>query len=303
MTAFTLLDGALGTELTRRGCDTRLPLWSARALMDAPEIVRRIHADYAAAGAEVLTANTFRTNTRALARAGLPGQVDALTRVAVGLAREGAAGRARVAGSMAPVEDCYSPDLVPDDAALAREHTALANALAEAGCDLILVETMNMVREATIAAEAAARTGLPFWVSFTLGGDDRLLSGETLAEAVRAVLPLEPQAMLINCIPVAQVSSALRALRLAAGDDRLRIGAYANVGHVDDEVGWTLTDAVSPAAYATAAREWLALGASLIGGCCGTTPAHIAALSADKVFRDFSPQRHKDTKKFATPWT
>jgi S-methylmethionine-dependent homocysteine/selenocysteine methylase len=278
MSPFTFLDGALGTELTRRGCDTRLPLWSARALLDAPEVVRRIHADYAEAGAEVLTANTFRTNTRALTRAGLADQVSTLTHLAVTLAREGAAGRARVAGSIAPVEDCYSPDLVPDDASLAREHGELASALASAGCDLILVETMNTVREAAIAAKAAARTGLPLWVSFTLGGDDRLLSGESLAEAVRAIRPLGPEALLVNCIPVAQVSSALRALRDAAGDSRLRIGAYANVGHVDDEFGWTLTDAVSPAAYAAAAREWLTIGASLIGGCCGTTPAHIAAI-------------------------
>jgi S-methylmethionine-dependent homocysteine/selenocysteine methylase len=246
--------------------------------MDAPEVVRRIHADYAEAGAEVLTANTFRTNTRALARAGLPDQVAALTRLAVTLARAGAAGRARVAGSMAPVEDCYTPDLVPDDDALMREHAELANALADAGCDLILVETMNTVREAAIAAAAAARTGLPVWVSFTLGGDDRLLSGETLAEAVRAIRALGPEALLVNCIPVAQVSSALGELRQAIGDSRTRIGAYANVGHVDDEVGWTLTDAVSPSAYAVAAHEWLAIGASLIGGCCGTTPAHIAAI-------------------------
>ncbi len=279
MTKFTLLDGALGTELTRRGCDTRLPLWSARALMDAPEIVRRIHADYAEAGAEVLTANTFRTNTRALARAGFPDQVGALTRMAVELARAGAAGRARVAGSIAPVEDCYSPERVPDDDALTREHTELAVALAGAGCDLILVETMNTVREAAIAAAAAARTGLPIWVSFTLGGDDRLLSGKTLAEAVRAIRPLSPEAFLVNCIPVAQVTSALRALRSAVGESDIRIGAYANVGHVDDEVGWTLTDAVSPSAYVAAARGWLASGATLVGGCCGTTPAHSAALS------------------------
>ena len=75
------------------------------------------------------------------------------------------------------------------------------------------------------------------------------------------------------------MSSALRALRAAVGDTHIRIGAYANVGHVDDEVGWTLTDAVSPEAYATAARECLALGATLVGGCCGTTPAHISALN------------------------
>lgn len=279
MSAFTLLDGALGTELTRRGCDTRLPLWSARALLDAPEVVAQIHADYRAAGAEVLTANTFRTNRRALDKAGLGDQVAALTGRAVRLAREAAAG-ARVAGSMAPVEDCYTPSLVPDETALRAEHGELAAALAAAGCDLILVETMNTVREAKIAAEAAAATGLPLWVSFTLGADHALLSGETLTHALAAVRPLNPQAVLVNCIPVAQVAGALEALSAARGGWPVAFGAYANVGHVDDEVGWTLTDAVSPAAYAAVARGWRAQGATILGGCCGTSPAHIVALSA-----------------------
>lgn len=280
MSAITLLDGALGTELTRRGCDTSLPLWSARALLEAPDTVAAIHAEYAAAGARVLTANTFRTNTRALARAGLAGQSAALTARAVGLARSAAGPGIRVAGSMAPVEDCYSPWLVPGDAALRNEHAALAAALAAAGCDLILVETMNTVREAVIAAQAAAATGLPVWVSFTLDGQNRLLSGEPLAAAIAAVLPVRPQAALVNCIPVAQVDGALIDLRAALTDTGIPFGAYANVGHVDDTVGWTLTDAVSPAAYAAAARRWAALGATLIGGCCGTTPAHIRALDA-----------------------
>lgn len=279
MSTVTLLDGALGTELTRRGCDTTLPLWSARALLEAPDVVAAIHADYVAAGARVLTANTFRTNPRTLARAGLAGHTADLTARAVGLARSAAGSGIQVAGSMAPVEDCYSPWLVPDDAALRAEHAELAAALAAAGCDLILVETMNTVREAVIAARAAAATGLPVWVSFTLDPRNRLLSGETLAEAIAGLRPLRPQAALVNCIPVAQVDAALTDLRAALTETGTPFGAYANVGHVDDTVGWTLTDAVSPDAYAASARGWTALGASILGGCCGTTPEHVRAMN------------------------
>ncbi len=275
------LDGAMGTELTRRGVDTALPLWSAIALDSAPDTVRRIHADYADAGAEVLTANTFRTNLRALDKAGIAHRAGELTRRAVALAREAAGGRARVAGSIAPVEDCYSPGLVPGEAELAREHGELAATLAAAGVDLILVETMNTVREAVAACRAARATGKPLWVSFTLAPDNTLLSGETLEAAVAGVTPFTPEAVLVNCIPVAQCESALARLKGAladAGQGQIAFGVYGNVGHVDDAVGWTLTDAVTPAAYAQAATRWRALGARIIGGCCGTTPAHIAAL-------------------------
>jgi S-methylmethionine-dependent homocysteine/selenocysteine methylase len=185
----------------------------------------------------------------------------------------------KIAGSMAPVEDCYSPDLVPSDDELAAEHGELARHLADANVDLILAETHNTIREAVAAARAAHATGKPLWVSFTLGPDDHLLSGEALPDAVCAILPFDPQAVLVNCIPVAQVLSALRILR-AATPAHIPIGAYGNVGHVDETVGWTLTDAVTPAAYATAARVWRDLGATIIGGCCGTTPAHIRALTS-----------------------
>lgn len=281
MPNFLILDGAMGTELTRRGVDTHLPLWSAKALMDAPDVVAQIHADYVTAGAQVLTSNTFRTNVRALGKANLGHRARELTFTAVALARQAAQAGAnvKVAGSLAPVEDCYSPDLVPSEAELDAEHGELARNLADAGCDFILVETMNTIREAVAGAKAAAATGLPFWASFTLDSQNNLVSGESISAAVQAILPLQPQAMLVNCIPVAQVSGALGLLRAALDGSNIPFGAYGNVGHVDDEVGWTLTHAVSPAAYAEAAQDWQNLGASIIGGCCGTLPAHIAQLS------------------------
>ncbi len=98
----------------------------------------------------------------------------------------------RLAGSMAPVEDCYTPELVPEAEALYAEHAELARNLNDAGVDLFLVETMNTSREAFAAAARAARFGKPLWVSFTLAPDNHLLSGETLGRCVarpRAAAP------------------------------------------------------------------------------------------------------------------
>ena len=101
-----------------------------------------------------------------------------------------------------------------------------------------------------------------------------LLSGESITEAVRAVQRGWPAAILINCVPLAYIDRAFDELRAA---HRGPIGLYANVGHADDQVGWTLTDDVQPAAYAQHARRWIQQGAAIVGGCCGTTPDHIAA--------------------------
>ena len=282
MSDCVILDGAMGTELARRGVDTGLPLWSANALLHAPDMVRRIHLDYLMTGARVVTTDTFRTNLRTLERAGLRERMRELTFTAVELARQAAASANRsdvlIAGSIAPVEDCYSPELAPrDEAVLLAEHAALARQLAEAGCDLLLLETMNTVREAAAAARAAAQTGLPVWVSFMLGDDNRLLGGESLHDAVAAVRPYRPQAVLVNCLPVAQVSSALALLRDEVGAG-IQIGAYANAGHIGEQ-GWSMEDGVTPQDYAAAAIEWRAGGASIIGGCCGTTPEYIHAVT------------------------
>ena len=154
-----VLDGATGTELGRMGVETGGALFSAAALETAERIaaLREVHAGYARAGAQVITANTFRTNPR---KAGKSWRQ--LTTLAVQIARESGAA---VAGSLAPVEDCYRPDLRPDPEVALREHRELAGALAEAGCDLLLVETVAAADEGLAAVRAAAGTGLPVWVA------------------------------------------------------------------------------------------------------------------------------------------
>ncbi|MFY9552169.1 MAG: homocysteine S-methyltransferase family protein, partial [Thermoanaerobaculia bacterium] len=207
-----LLDAAMGTELQRRDLDTSLPLWSAAALLRDPELVWTIHTDEVAAGAQILTANTFRTHARSLGKAGLSERSSDLTVLAVRLARQAAAAPGReifVAGSLSPLEDCYRPDLVPEDAVLAREHGAQARFLAEAGVDLILAETHNTIREAVAALRAAKETGVPVVVSLVCDGEGRLLSGEPVAEAARALLPLEPDALGVNCVPAPRLEGDL----------------------------------------------------------------------------------------------
>ncbi len=209
-----------------------------------------------------------------------------LTVQAVHLAREAALNADHpvwVAGSQSPVEDCYTPHAVPDEATLAVAHAEIAELLAAAGVDLILVETQNTIREAVAAARAASQTGLPVLVSFVCGSNARLLSGETLIDAATAVLPFQPAGILVNCLPVATVPAAIAELKTLLPD--LPWGAYANAGCHDEQQGWIATPMQHPANYAAEAMKWRAAGAALIGGCCGTTPEHIrqiqVALSQD----------------------
>lgn len=288
-----LLDGAVGTELERRGVPTPPPLWSAAAIASHPDVVSQIHREYAQAGANILVANTFRTNPRALERAGHALDGAASNRQAVELAREAAKGAAQpiwIAASVAPVEDCYSPDLTPDDRALVAEHRRMADWLAAAQPDLIWIETMNSSREAAIAAAEAARVvhaaaGKPpgaFVVSFVVQDSGDLLSGDRLEDAIHAVSAFDPAAIGVNCIPPRGMAPILRRLSRITS---LPLIAYGHIGNARPLRGWNFADtAVTPAEYATYAREWLACGAKVGGGCCGTTPALIAALRKLRLF-------------------
>lgn len=275
-----LLDGATGTELERRGVASELPLWSARALLEAPETLLAVHRDYVAAGAEALVANTFRTQRRTLARAGVGEASATLTDRAVSIARRAAGTapdgrRVFVLGSAPPLEDCYRPGDVPEDDALAREHAEHAAALRRAGVDAVAVETMNTIREARAAAAAAREAGLPFVASFVCGADARLLSGEPLEEALETLDALDPLALGVNCVPPAVADACLPTL----GHGRRPVWLKANLGAPRRD-GPGRTEELGPEAFAERARAWVRAGAAAVGGCCGTTPAHVAALRA-----------------------
>jgi S-methylmethionine-dependent homocysteine/selenocysteine methylase len=273
-----LLDGATGTELNRRGLDTGLPMWSANALTNdhGLDTLRQIHRDYLDAGANILTTNTFRTHRRALIGTGYAARE--LTRRAVQVARDAIAGQPAeglyVAGSLAPLEDCYLPNRVPTDEECRAEHSERIQHLIEADVDLILIETMNTIREAVIAAKLAVSTGRPTLVSFVCDLDGQILSGESLTTAANILLPLGIAALGVNCGPAHALAKPLAELRAAVGPGFPLIG-YGNIGYADEVQGWVNTDAVEPSAYARYARDW---PVQIVGGCCGTTPAHIQHL-------------------------
>ena len=252
-----LLDGPMGTELLARGVPTHLPGWSAHALDTDPHEVSRI--------------NTFRTTPRVF-----PERWRDLTRGAVNLARGAAPKGHLIAGSIAPVEDCYRPDLSPPDAR--RLHELMARALVETGCDLLLCETFPHVGEALAALSAALGTGLPVWVGLTPGYRADLLTPSKLAEGGRQAASEGASAVLVNCVPAARGLEYLAMLRDAVPPPT-RVGIYANTGVAEAKQGWE-TRPVHPEAYADLAEAWFEAGASILGGCCGTGVPHIAALAA-----------------------
>ncbi|HEV8254690.1 MAG TPA: homocysteine S-methyltransferase family protein [Vicinamibacteria bacterium] len=289
-----VMDGGIGSELVKRGIR-----WRGHGMRTDAPAVQKLHEEYLDAGADVIRTNTFQLNRRIylnvfrnvdhMRHIGAPGlerRASELTRKAVELARAARdkSGRKEVAvaGVMSPLEHCFRPDLSPSDQAAAKEHREIADLLASAGADLLLLESMNTVREAEIAAEAAAATKLPVWASFVVDEKGQVLSGEPLADAVKAVRRHGVEAVLVNCAPPEDVARAIASLDGAAGKT---FGAYAHVGRFDPP-SWkfeffpqfTQTESWTPDRYAQAAGGWRAKGARILGGCCGTSPAHTRAL-------------------------
>src|SRR3989344_9335198 len=166
------LEGAVGTEILRRGFPTKLPLWSAKVLFEKPELLKKIYIDYIKAGADIITTNTFRTQRRTLAKAGLEDETERINRLAVEIAvqarKESKVERPiYIAGCMTTLEDCYRPDLVPSQKELEKEHKEQANILSKTPIDFFILETFNSINEAVVAVRAVYNTGKPFIISFT----------------------------------------------------------------------------------------------------------------------------------------
>jgi S-methylmethionine-dependent homocysteine/selenocysteine methylase len=293
-----LLDGGVATEVLRRGV-----YWRCHGIEQHREVVRQVHVDYLAAGADVIRTNTFQLNRRAylnlfhglehMRRIGaqdLEHKASRLIRQAVQLALEARqmAGRESdgkaIAGVISPLEHCFRPDLSPPAEQSGREHGEIIGEMKAAGVDFILLESMNRIGEARVACEAARAAGLPVWVSFVVREDGRLLGREPLDQAAHALETAGAEVIAANGAPLADVTAAAKELRRHRAGP---VGAFAHIGRYDPP-SWKFgfyprfngTDEVTPSMYLQAAREWKSAGVQVIGGCCGTTPDHIKALRA-----------------------
>ena len=292
-----ILDGAIGTEILRRNVT-----WADHQLANRPEVVRGIHEDYIRAGADVISTNSFQLCRRALynhfrdeahrrhiGARDLDERADKLLAASVRLAvearaRAGAPRPVAVAAAVTTLEWCFRPDLAPPPEQAAREYAALAGLFAEARVDFLLLESMNNLADARAALAAGRGAGLPVWVSFVLGPEGELLSREPLEPAVAEMEKAGADAVLVNCAPPEDVTRALARMKKVCARP---FGGFAHIGRFSPP-SWkfeffpqfTDTQEWPPDRYASEAERWREQGASVVGGCCGTTPAHIAALRA-----------------------
>ena len=296
MTSFTILDGGMGRELERRGAPFKQPEWSALAMMEAPSIVKEVHQSYIASGSRVITTNSYALVPFHIGEDVFKDRGRELATLSGKVAREAAdesGTDTKVAGSLAPLFGSYRADLYQADRV-----EELAVPLIESlnpYVDLWLSETQSLIDEVSRVKALVDKIDAdkkPFWVAFTLEdleqtSEPLLRSGETVVDAVKAMQALGVSAILFNCSQPEIIGEAIRVTQdvlssLNAND--IQIGAYANAfppqpkdASANNNLNEVRAD-LTPPAYLTWVKQWVEDGATLIGGCCGIGPEHIAAI-------------------------
>lgn len=285
-----LCDGAMGTQLYARGipyerCFDELNLVQ-------PDVVQEIHRAYIAAGAEVIETNTFAANRVRLADFGLESRVRDINFRGVRIAREAREVSGELVflgGSISGVGQPLAPvgTITQEEARSA--FVEQVEALLEAGVDLLVLETFSSLEElheAVLAARSVS-ADLPILAQVSIAEDGTTLTGATPADVVRALGTLGVTALGVNCGVGPQ--SALDAIQQMATHTRLPLVAMPNAGYPSNQGGRQMYVA-TPAYFADYARRFVDAGVAIVGGCCGTTPAHIAAMSAALA----RPREHRD---------
>lgn len=272
-----ICDGAMGTMLQRY--DLTPGMMPELVNAERPDIILEIHRAYLAAGAQIVTCNTFGGNRIRMAEAGLAARGVELSQRGVRLAREAAGERAWVAASVGPTGQLMEPygEL---SLALAEEvYAEQVVALAEAGADLIFAETQHDIEEATcIIRMAKQHTSLPVFCTFAYDQRGRTMMGLRPADAAARVQAAGGDAVGANCGAGPEaVSVALQGMRAAT---TLPLIAQANAGIPQVGEGAKATWDVTPEQMAAKVHDFIRLGAQVVGGCCGTGPEHIAAIVA-----------------------
>jgi homocysteine S-methyltransferase len=291
-----ILDGGLATELERRGADLRDPLWSAKVLLEAPDLIRQVHLDYYVAGADVATTASYQASFDGFARRGLDAAAAAeLLRRSVSLACEAremfwkdpqartARARPLVAASIGPYGATlhdgseYRGNYGLDVEALIAFHRPRLAVLASAGADLLACETLPCLDEAVALARLLPEfPQIHAWISFSCRDGVHVSEGEPLAACIDALEGCAQIAAIgVNCTAPQHIASLVE---IAASRTAKPIVVYPNSGEGYDAAAKCWGGEGAAGALAQHAEEWYQLGARLIGGCCRTAPADIAGL-------------------------
>jgi 5-methyltetrahydrofolate--homocysteine methyltransferase len=280
-TRTVILDGAMGTEMQRAGLAVGEcgELWS----LDYPERIAAIHSSYIEAGCDAIITATFGANPWVLGRFGAAGEVEAVNRAAARVARGAAREATCVLGDLGPSGGLLRPLGSIDPADLLAQFTRQARALVGGGVDGIIIETMSAVEEAAIAVRAARAAGAPLViVSMAFdrlpNGSIRTMMGVSPEQAARMADQEGADMVGANCGTSMTTADFARVVEAFSGATARPIVAQANAGTPELEDGRAVYR-LTPEALAGGMAAVVAAGASAVGGCCGTTPDHIAALA------------------------
>jgi len=265
-----IADGATGTMLMAAGLPSgKAPeLWN----VERPEEIRTLYRAYVEAGSDIFLTNTFGGNRLTLARHGLGDRVRELNLEGARLAREIAGDRAYVAGDMGPTGSLLKPYGALTFEEALEAYTEQASALAEGGVDVLWIETMSELSEIKAAIQGALTTGLPVFCTLSFDPNARTMMGVRAKAAAQQLWPLG-----LNCGEgLEMVPNVLQQMREGAPEAVLIAKPNAGLPRFVD--GKSVYD-VTPQAFAEEASGFVALGAQVLGACCGSGPAYIRALA------------------------
>ncbi|MER8417528.1 homocysteine S-methyltransferase family protein [Mesorhizobium sp. M1329] len=279
-----ILDGGTGTELERRGVPMHDDAWSALAAITHPEVLTEIHADYIAAGADIITTNTYAATSFVMDGIGRVGQSPAVIRASVDCAKEARerAGAAWIGGAISGMAPGLDPARRPSPENSRRSFAQTASMLAAEGCDLIILEMLRDIDFTTVQIEVAKETGLPVMagVSVVRGKSGQLVGRPDaglefhLLDIAKNIAKLGVDIISVMHTDLELVLPALKQIRSVWSGP---VATYPHSGHFVMP-RWNFSSVVSPEEFAAQSHDWRAAGCQILGGCCGITPDHIKAL-------------------------
>lgn len=270
-----IMDGAMGTELMSLGVELPLPLWSSIANFDEYNKVVEIHKNYIKAGCDIITSNTFRTTARTFIKAGYSiSEAKKIskrcTRKAIEAAKE-AIGNKNIllAGSIAPLEDCYESDRFPGKGIARKEFRDIIHNIDSAGVDIMLFETMGNYKEIETLLEVSSKLKQERWLSIVLKNETSILDGTSIKTIIKLAKMHQIDILMINCTPIHVITKSLD-LFTELWDGRW--GIYPNSGTSMPSKEGKFQSKIDDSLFSDTIKYYLDSGALVLGACCGSTP-------------------------------
>ena len=283
MSNIKILDGAMGSELIKYR-ETLPPfIWSAQTNLTNPNLIYQIHKNYIESGADYITTNTFRATPRSFRKSNIKNYKKEARKSfdsAINIAKKASDSKIQILGSIAPLEDCYIPDLFPGEKEAKKEFEELGSWFNESGIDIFLLETMNSIIETRTCLESIKKFNKPIWVSYNLLNSNQIKSGESLQKAIQMLDNYPVDYLLLNCNPLKRT---MKASEILIKYWSKKWGVYPNIGLGEPSPDGIIKSYHSDDEFLLLVKKVIQLGASIIGGCCGTGPKHIDIIKKELI--------------------